>query len=494
MTTTFSGPMSSDKQTAAGQNLDLDIRKKGSKGQGPSTEGELRRLVDVLKGRELYPFIVFSFSRRECEAYAKFICSTKRKKGQPSPDPIDLNDEEEKDAVRSIFDAALECLDQDDRCLPCIESMLPMLLRGVGVHHSGLLPILKEIVELLFQENLVKCLFSTETFAMGLNMPAKTVVFTSLTKWDGQMTRPLTSGEYIQMSGRAGRRGKDDKGFAMMLVDDKLTKTDCKEMLKGEASFLQSSFRLSYYTLLNLIRSRSLGRKDDMEYVISKSFQQFQHEQLVPQVENEVKELREEAGKLVTSKSTMESFMKLQQIIKESRNAIKEIITQPKICLHVMRPGRIVRVCSQDVDWGYGVVLSVQRLEDSAPSDRKSYIADVMLSCTAKDKRTIPCPLDSKDSQMLVISVSLHFISELSTLRITLPEDLRDEKSKKMVRSTIKSLLGKYKNGRLPELDPCIDFEIPHDKIEDIKAAVAKEQEAINEVDALKLEVRGGSY
>ena len=81
----------------------------------------------------------------------------------------------------------------------------------IGIHHGGLLPILKETIEILFGEGLIKALFATETFAMGLNMPARTVVFTNAQKFDGKDMRWITSGEYIQMSGRAGRRGLDDR-------------------------------------------------------------------------------------------------------------------------------------------------------------------------------------------------------------------------------------------------------------------------------------------
>lgn len=88
-----------------------------------------------------------------------------------------------------------------------------MLKRGIGVHHSGLLPIVKEVIEILFQEGLLKVLFATETFSTGLNMPAKTVVFAGTRKFDGGSFRFLYSGEYIQMSGRAGRRGLDDRGM-----------------------------------------------------------------------------------------------------------------------------------------------------------------------------------------------------------------------------------------------------------------------------------------
>ena len=99
-----------------------------------------------------------------------------------------------------------------------VHSLLHFLKLGIGVHHSGLLPILKEVVELLFGEGLVKCLFATETFAMGINMPARTVIFSSVTKYDGKKFRLLSCGEYVQMSGRAGRRGKDAKGTIVFLL------------------------------------------------------------------------------------------------------------------------------------------------------------------------------------------------------------------------------------------------------------------------------------
>jgi ATP-dependent RNA helicase DOB1 len=103
-----------------------------------------------------------------------------------------------------------------------------MLKRGVGIHHGGLLPILKEVIEILFQEGLIKCLFATETFSIGINMPARTVVFTNTRKFDGKDFRWITSGEYIQMSGRAGRRGKDTSGIVIQMVDEKIEPDVCK--------------------------------------------------------------------------------------------------------------------------------------------------------------------------------------------------------------------------------------------------------------------------
>ena len=135
-----------------------------------------------------------------------------------------------------------------------MKSVLPLLTRGVGIHHGGLLPIIKETIEILFQEGLLKILFATETFAMGINMPAKTCIFTSLRKFDGETYRMITPGEYIQvhdeecielkMSGRAGRRNKDNKGIVIQIVDEAGKADEIKHILTGKADPLFSSFHL----------------------------------------------------------------------------------------------------------------------------------------------------------------------------------------------------------------------------------------------------------
>lgn len=129
--------------------------------------------------------------------------------------------------------------------------MREIVKKGVGIHHGGLLPLVKEVVELLFQDGLLKVLFSTETFSMGLNMPARTVVFTNIKKFDGEKSRWLTGGEYIQMSGRAGRRGLDKKGSTILMFDEKMEIDIAKAMLKGHSDSLLSSFYINYHMLLN---------------------------------------------------------------------------------------------------------------------------------------------------------------------------------------------------------------------------------------------------
>lgn len=107
--------------------------------------------LQMIMERKFQPVIIFSFSRRECEQHAM------------SMSKLDFNTPEEKDIVEQVFKNAILCLSEEDRSLPAIELMLPLLQRGIAVHHSGLLPIIKELVELLFQEGLVKALFATET-------------------------------------------------------------------------------------------------------------------------------------------------------------------------------------------------------------------------------------------------------------------------------------------------------------------------------------------
>ena len=125
---------------------------------------------------------------------------------------------------------------------------------------------------------------------MGLNMPARTVVFTSVRKFDGDNFRWIAGGEYIQMSGRAGRRGIDDKGITILMVDEKMEPDVAKGMLKGQADALFSSFHLSYNMLLNAIRIED----HDPEYVIRRSFHQFQNDKSLPEMKLKLQELVEQ--------------------------------------------------------------------------------------------------------------------------------------------------------------------------------------------------------
>lgn len=248
---------------------------------------DIYKLVKMIMAKNLNPVIIFAFSKRECEALAQQMSK------------LDMNTEDEAKMVESIFDNAMSGLTEEDRGLPQIQQILPLLKRGIGIHHGGLLPILKEVIEILFQEGLIKALFATETFSIGLNMPAKTVVFTSVTKFDGKEFRHLSGGvsreavlasgqsdprcsqEYIQMSGRAGRRGLDARGIVIMMCDTKLEPEAAKGMVKGQADRLDSAFHLGYNMVLNLMRVEGVSP----EFMLQKCFYQFQNTMNVPVLE-----------------------------------------------------------------------------------------------------------------------------------------------------------------------------------------------------------------
>ncbi|XP_076346793.1 superkiller complex helicase subunit twister isoform X2 [Tachypleus tridentatus] len=162
-------------------------------------------LIHHLTKLEKLPVVCFTLSRNRCDNNAFLLSS------------VDLTTAREKGEIHSFVDVCIKRLKEADRCLPQVMHMRELLKHGLGVHHSGILPILKEVVEMLFQKGLVKLLFATETFAMGVNMPARTVVFDSIRKHDGKAFRDLLPSEYIQMAGRAGRRGLDTTGTVIIL-------------------------------------------------------------------------------------------------------------------------------------------------------------------------------------------------------------------------------------------------------------------------------------
>ncbi|XXG57937.1 hypothetical protein AAC387_Pa04g0380 [Persea americana] len=421
---------------------------------------DIYKIVKMIMERKFQPVIIFSFSRRECEQLAM------------SMSKLDFNTPEEKDIVQQVFNNAVLCLNEEDRNLPAIELMLPLLQRGIAVHHSGLLPIIKELVELLFQEGLVKALFATETFAMGLNMPAKTVVFTSVKKWDGDSHRYIGSGEYIQMSGRAGRRGKDERGICIIMIDEKMEMDTLKDMVLGKPAPLVSTFRLSYYSILNLM-SRAEGQFT-AEHVIKNSFHQFQYEKALPDIGEKVSKLEKEAAMLDASgEAQLADYHKLGLEIAELEKKMMSEITRPERILYFLTPGRLVKVRDGGTDWGWGVVVNVVKKPSAAlgtlPSALaslrgSSYIVDTLLHCSPglseNGSRPKPCPpRPGEKGEMHVVPVQLPLICALSSIRISFPSDLRPVEARQSILLAVQELETRFPKG-IPKLHPVKDMGI----------------------------------
>lgn len=221
-----------------GEEMDTGRAKK----RGGSKLDEIKKLTKLIYDRKMYPAIFFVFSKKDVELIAKKLATE-----------LTLTTPEEQSTIQNFYEASISALSSEDRQLPQVTQLCNILKTGVGLHHGGMLPILKEVVEILFQIGILKILVSTETFSMGVNMPSKCVVFSSVQKWDGEKFRILSGSEFVQMCGRAGRRGKDAKGQVICMLDET---TDMKQyvgMLKSGSTQdpLISQFSVNYNMLLN---------------------------------------------------------------------------------------------------------------------------------------------------------------------------------------------------------------------------------------------------
>ncbi|KAF9269818.1 antiviral helicase [Marasmius fiardii PR-910] len=444
--------------------------KKGGEKKGPS---DISRIIKMIMVKNFNPVIVFSFSKRECEGNALTMSK------------FEFNSTDEQDLVSNIFNNAIENLSPDDRQLPQIANLLPLLKRGIGIHHSGLLPILKEVIEILFQEGLIKVLFATETFSIGLNMPAKTVVFTDTRKFDGREQRNLSSGEYIQMSGRAGRRGLDDRGVVIMMCDEKLEPTSAKEMIKGEADRLDSAFHIGYNMVMNLMKVEGISP----EYMLERCFHQFQSNAGIPKLEEELK-AEEQSKSLITipDEAQVAEYYEYRQQLEQMASDFRLVITHPSYSLPFLQPGRLIKVKHEKLDFGWGVVINyskrlppknrpVPKPESDLPP-HEQYIIDVLLNVSTsgstttnnKDRSNItptpgniqPCALNQKGSP-LVVPVLLSTLESISHIRVHLPKDLRQEQARETVWKSVLEVHRRYP-GAVMLLDPVKNMGIKDDK------------------------------
>lgn len=216
---------------------------------------QLNECVRMLNEKELMPALFFVFSRAGCERFAKVVEGS-------------VITTSESASIQHIWDFHLHKHKDVLEHLPQAHQLLALCKRGIAYHNSGLLPMLREIVEILFGKGLIKCLFATETFAVGINMPTKTVVFLDLEKYsdESQGLRPLRTDEYIQMAGRAGRRGKDTVGYVFYLPQrEPIPLGQMKQMLTGKKSSIQSQMDFGYDFILKTLQAKNVKWVDLIE-------------------------------------------------------------------------------------------------------------------------------------------------------------------------------------------------------------------------------------
>ena len=260
----------------------------------------LNNLVKYLKENEMLPAICFVFSRKNVETCAKELNVALLEEDSKIPYNVDR---ESKQILRRLPNY------EEYMRLPEYTNLIALLEKGIGIHHSGMIPILREIVELFISKKYIKVLFATESFAIGLDCPIKTTVFTGITKFDGDCHRFLHSHEYTQMAGRAGRRGIDTVGYVIHcnnLFRHQPSQNEYKLMMGGKPPSLFSKFKLDYSLVLSVLKSNNETTIQEISSFIEKS---MFYDELQKEKENVEKEFKIEKEKFEKKKENSE-FLK----------------------------------------------------------------------------------------------------------------------------------------------------------------------------------------
>lgn len=280
------------------------------------TQHVLNKLITFLKNDNKLPAICFVFSRKRVEAFAQMI-------------NISLISEEDEP-----FNVAKEC-ERIMRRLPNFKeymelpeyvSLVSLLEKGIGIHHSGMIPILREIVELMISQKRIKLLFATESFAIGLDCPIKTAVFTDVNKFDGSGLRLLMAHEYTQMAGRAGRRGLDKIGYIVHCNNcfSLPYHHEYKKLMNGKPQQLVSKYQISYGLILNLLKNgiqkdfHEFSMKSMMNNEIQLSIEEKLKE--ITRTKEKIKELEEKQNLMKTPYGVCIDYMEIKQNYKSYKN------------------------------------------------------------------------------------------------------------------------------------------------------------------------------
>lgn len=242
-------------------------------------------VIEKLDRQKLLPAITFIFSRAACDAAVKQCLAS----------GLRLTTTEERTLIREIVAEKTRHLPEEDLVVIGYHEWVDSLERGVAAHHAGLLPAFKETVEELFQRGLIKAVFATETLALGINMPAKTVVLEKLSKWNGEAHVAITPGEYTQLTGRAGRRGIDIEGNAVILWSKDIDSAMAAGLASTRTYPLKSSFKPTYNMSINLI---SQFGSDRARSSLESSFAQFQADKAVVGLAKQIRRNTEAMAKM----------------------------------------------------------------------------------------------------------------------------------------------------------------------------------------------------
>jgi ATP-dependent RNA helicase HelY len=309
-------------------------------------------VVDRLERAGLLPAILFIFSRAGCDAAVQQCLAA----------GLRLTDAEERAEIRTIAEAKVASIPREDLSVLGYWEWLDGLERGVAAHHAGMLPAFKEAVEECFVRGLVKAVFATETLALGINMPARCVVLERLVKFNGEAHVDLTPGEYTQLTGRAGRRGIDVEGHAVVLWSPEVDPRHVAGLASTRTYPLRSSFRPSYNMAVNLVATVGADKSRDL---LESSFAQFQADRsvvgLARQVQRNLDTMRTYGEDAACHHGDFDEYFAIRVAIADRERALaRQGATQRRAAavssLEKLRVGDVIRV-PQGRRAGLAVVL-----------------------------------------------------------------------------------------------------------------------------------------
>ena len=333
-------------------------------GRGPRGSGPRRRrwytprrveIVELLAERNLLPAITFIFSRAACDDAVKACLDSGMR----------LTTAPERDRIREIVDAHLGDMQPDDLAVLGYDRWLAGLEAGVAAHHAGMVPPFKEAVEAIFVEGLVKAVFATETLALGINMPARTVVIEKLTKFGGERHDVLTPGQYTQLTGRAGRRGIDRIGHAIVLWSPFVSFEEVAALAASRSFELTSAFRPTYNMAANLVRRYDA---DDALRMLESSFAQFRADRVVVRLGRRIAQ-REQAREAAVAEARCDlgDVAEYAELLRRDRSSETATTAPREIgqALATLHPGDIIDV-ERGSAAGAAVVVSISERKGGA--------------------------------------------------------------------------------------------------------------------------------
>lgn len=280
-------------------------------------ENRLNRaeVIEKLNSHQMLPAITFIFSRQGCDAAVKQCLAAN----------LRLTDSEEREEIRFTANKYVENLNPDDLEILGYREWLSALERGIAAHHAGLLPVFKGCIEELFQRGLLKAIFATETLALGINMPARTVFLEKLSKWNGENHVPITPGEYTQLTGRAGRRGIDIEGNAVILWSPTVDSATAAGLAATRTYPLRSSFSPTYNMSINLLERYGRERARNS---LKSSFAQFQADRAVVGLDRQIRRNQEAIDSYKTESlchlGNFAEYAKLRREIKQAETLLSK--------------------------------------------------------------------------------------------------------------------------------------------------------------------------